>query len=294
MKISIKFLSILVLLFTVSLPSYGQYKWVMYSSDQDFVALQDTIDKGSVIFHKLAQNNSSVTGHKGVFFNNVKIFEFPSLTTSFTRSASQIRGGQVSVYPHIFTASNGAATLSVATMLNVAHVDPVKGMRTRPSISPESISKIENDSITFSKLKFVTGDRSVEIALQTNLQETDLLIDDYEVTYSYWLKSAPTTKELEEMLTFFTNSMMSLQVRAYGDKGYLDTTLEGKQLDNLRIALSRTLELNKKINDALAPAPAPAAARTPAARAPVRKQAPATRTVNTNTRPVTTRVVRPS
>ncbi len=306
MKCCINFLSILVLsLFTLTSLSFSQYKWTDFNTNintTDFEVLNDAIDRGSVIHHKLAQNKSSITGYKGVFFNKVKLLEFPTINSSFSGLASRIRAGQISIYPHIYTTSNGSATFALATMYNVSHVDPVRGMRTRPSISPETVSKIENESLIFSKLKFLVNDATIEINLQTNLQETNLLWDDYEVTYNYWLKSIVSTADIDNLLKIFNMPLTTLTIRAYTDKGHLDTTLEGKQLDNLRTAMIQTITLYKSMAPPPPPpTPAPKATavrapvkKAPVKKAPVKKQAPATRTVNTNARPKTTRVVKPS
>ncbi len=328
MKISVNFLTLLVIMFAISLPSYSQYHWTVYTGDQNFVSLEDTIDKGCVLYHKLAQNNLSITGNRGVLFNNVKFFVFPSLTGSFSWSQVQVSTGKISFYPHIYTFKNGTTTLAIAIMFNVSRVDPVRGIRTRPSMSPSTISQLERERMDFSHLKFVTEGFETSLMVQKAVQETELLLNDYEVSYNYWVKSAPSGPETDGILTFFNRPMTSFRIRSYSDKGYLDTSLSGGQVTTLRDIFVKTINLYQRLTNtnyvmantntntnvatntnattnaatnattnAAAPAKKAPAKKAPAkkaaaAKAPAKK-APDKKVVTTNQRPKTTRVVTP-
>ncbi|MGL5956295.1 MAG: hypothetical protein ACRC0X_06795 [Brevinema sp.] len=238
----------LILLSIIPQLSYGQYKWETYTGDAEFMSLEDSIDKGRILYHKLAENNSSITGKRGILFN-ATLFSFPSLTGSFSWSQVQVNAGRISFYPHIYTFDNGTSALAVAFLYNISRVSPIRGIRTRPSFSPASLLQLERDKMNFSRLKFVSEGFETDLLLQTGNQETELSLSDYDVNYNYWLKSSPTQKETAGLRTFFARPLTSFKIRAYSDKGYLDTTLDSGQVKTLSDIFIKTVDLYQRLID---------------------------------------------
>lgn len=287
---------LLGLLCSMPLSMFAQYKWTVYTGDPTFMTLEDGIDNGRIIYHKDAENNSSLTGNRGVLFDTT-FFAFPSLTGSFTWSQVRINVGKISFYPSIYTFENGTSVLSLAILYNISRVSPVRGVRTRPSFTPTSLLQLEKEKMNFTKIKFVSEGFSTDVLLQAANQETELTLSDYDVNYNYWLKSTPNKKESMGLRTFFARPLKSFKVRAYSDKGYLDTTLSGKKISILGDVFVKSVDLymrlvnpnyvnkdHKKVNTKRAP------------QRQARRRKPQTikkNIVTTNRRPRTTRVVRP-
>ncbi|MGL4676886.1 MAG: hypothetical protein ACRCWI_04370 [Brevinema sp.] len=238
----------LLLFFIIPQLSFGQYKWESYTGDAEFMSLEDSIDKGRILYHKLAENNSSITGRRGILFNTT-LFSFPSLTGSFSWSQVQVNAGRISFYPHIYTFDNGTSALAIAFLYNISRVSPIRGIRTRPSFSPASLLQLERDKMNFSRLKFVSEGFETDLLLQTGNQETDLSLSDFDVNYNYWLKSNPTQKEVAGLRTFFARPLTSFKIRAYSDKGYLDTTLDNSQVKTLSDIFIKTVDLYQRLID---------------------------------------------
>ena len=336
MKMPNIFYQIILLVIFTSVPamSQAQYKWVPYAGDPKFLALEDGIDNGRIIYHQLAQNSSALAGNRGLMFN-ATLFAFPSLTGSFAWSQVRVNIGKISFYPHIFTFDKGTSSLSLAILYNISRVSPVRGVRTRPSFTPTSLLQLEKEKMNFTKLKFVSEGYEAEILLQPGNQETELSLSDYDVNYNYWIKSTPTQKEAMALRTFFARPLKTFNVRAYSDKGYLDTTLAGAQVTALGDIFVSTVDLYQRLIDpnyintppptnavvvkkpvvkkvapkpvakkAVAKKPAPkkkAVAKKPAPKKkpvakkkPTRKKATPKKVVTTNRRPKVTRVVKPT
>ena len=314
--------------------SQAQYKWTPYAGDPKFLALEDGIDKGRIIYHQAAQNSSSLAGNRGLLFN-ATLFAFPSLTGSFAWSQVRVNVGKISFYPHIFTFDKGTSSLSLAILYNISRVSPVRGVRTRPSFTPTSLLQLEKEKMNFTKLKFVSEGFEAEILLQPGNQETELSLSDYDVNYNYWIKSSPTQKEAMALRTFFARPLKTFNVRAYSDKGYLDTTLSGAQVTALGDIFVSTVDLYQRLIDpnyintvptntnvvvekkpvakkpvAKKPVAKKPAAKKPVAKKPVakkpepkkpvakkrpvRKRQTPKKVVTTNRRPRVTRVVKPT
>ena len=239
---------LLVIFTIIPVISQAQYKWTPYAGDPKFLALEDGIDKGRIIYHQLAQNSSSLAGNRGLLFN-ATLFAFPSLTGSFAWSQVRVNVGKISFYPHIFTFDKGTSSLSIAILYNISRVSPVRGVRTRPSFTPTSLLQLEKEKMNFTKLKFVSEGYEAEILLQPGNQETELSLSDYDVNYNYWIKSTPTQKEAMALRTFFARPLKTFNVRAYSDKGYLDTTLDGAQVAALGDIFVSTVDLYQRLID---------------------------------------------
>ena len=250
MKMPNIFYQIILLVIFTSVPamSQAQYKWVPYAGDPKFLALEDGIDNGRIIYHQLAQNSSALAGNRGLMFN-ATLFAFPSLTGSFAWSQVRVNIGKISFYPHIFTFDKGTSSLSLAILYNISRVSPVRGVRTRPSFTPTSLLQLEKEKMNFTKLKFVSEGYEAEILLQPGNQETELSLSDYDVNYNYWIKSTPTQKEAMALRTFFARPLKTFNVRAYSDKGYLDTTLAGAQVTALGDIFVSTVDLYQRLID---------------------------------------------
>ncbi len=325
----------LLVIFTIlPIVSQAQYKWTPYAGDPKFLALEDGIDKGRIIYHQAAQNSSSLAGNRGLLFN-ATLFAFPSLTGSFAWSQVRVNVGKISFYPHIFTFDKGTSSLSLAILYNISRVSPVRGVRTRPSFTPTSLLQLEKEKMNFTKLKFVSEGFEAEILLQPGNQETELSLSDYDVNYNYWIKSSPTQKEAMALRTFFARPLKTFNVRAYSDKGYLDTTLSGAQVTALGDIFVSTVDLYQRLIDpnyintvptntnvvvekkpvakkpvAKKPVAKKPAAKKPVAKKPVakkpepkkpvakkrpvRKRQTPKKVVTTNRRPRVTRVVKPT
>lgn len=285
-KIGLSFLGLCIIPLIIYAQNNGQHKWTVYTGDPAFLTLADTIDKGRVIYHKDAQNFSAVAGNRGVLFTTTFV-AFPSLNGSFSWSQVRINEGTLSFYPHIFTVDGGESTLSLAILYNIARVSPVRGVRTRPSFSPTSILQLEKEKMNFTRLKFVSEGFSTTLNLQTANQETELSLSDYEVNYTYWLKSRPNKKEADDLRAFFKRPLKSFKLRAYSDKGYLDTTLDGPKLLTLGDVFVKSIDLYERLVDPRSPlnrTPRQAPAAKPAA--PVRTNAqPKPAAARTNTKP---------
>lgn len=317
MKFSVYFLYTFFVVFFINFPtiSHSQYKWTKYSGDPAFMSLEDDIDKGRILYHKLAQNNSSIAGNRGLLFNST-LFAFPSLTGSFSWSQVRVNAGKISFYPHIYTFDNGTSAFAIAILYNISRVSPIRGVRTRPSFSPASLLQLEKDKMNFSRLKLVSEGFETDLILQPGNQETELSLSDFDVNYNYWLKSSPTQKETVGLRTFFARPLTSFRIRAYSDKGYLDTTLKGAHVKTLSDIFVKTVDLYQRlidpnyVNELKKKAEAakkaaetnakPAEAKkkgAPAKKKPAAKrkkrQPQKKRVVSTNKRPRTTRVVRP-
>jgi len=236
--------------FLCSIPLFifAQYKWTVYTGDPMFMTLEDGVDNGRIIYHKAAENSSSLTGNRGVLFDTT-FFAFPSLTGSFTWSQVRINIGKISFYPSIFTFENGTSVLSLAILYNISRVSPIRGVRTRPSFTPTSLLQLEKEKMNFSKVKFVSEGFSTDIILQTGNQETELTLSDYDVNYNYWLKSTPNKKESLGLRTFFARPLKSFKIRAYSDKGYLDTTLSGRKISVLGDVFVKSVDLYLRLVD---------------------------------------------
>ncbi|SFB74260.1 hypothetical protein SAMN02745150_00534 [Brevinema andersonii] len=274
-KIRLAFLGLCIIPLIIYAQNNGQHKWTVYTGDPAFLTLADTIDKGRVIYHKDAQNFSAVAGNRGVLFTTTFV-AFPSLNGSFSWSQVRINEGTLSFYPHIFTVDGGESTLSLAILYNIARVSPVRGVRTRPSFSPTSILQLEKEKMNFTRLKFVSEGFSTTLNLQTANQETELSLSDYEVNYTYWLKSRPNKKEADDLRAFFKRPLKSFKLRAYSDKGYLDTTLDGPKLVTLGDVFVKSIDLYERLVDPRSPlnrTPRQAPAQTNAA--PKKPAAPA-------------------
>lgn len=279
--------------------AFAQYKWTIYSGDPTFMTLEDSIDNGRIIYHKNAENNSTTTGNRGVLFETT-FFAFPSLTGSFAWSQVRVNIGKLSFYPHIFTIDRGTSTLAIAILYNISRVSPVRGIRTRPSFTPASLLQLEKEKMNFTKIKFVSEGFSTELIMQARNQETELSLSDYDVNYNYWLKSTPNQKEVIDLRTFFARPLKSFKVRAYSDKGYLDTTLTGAKVQILGDVFVRTIDLYQRLIDPnyvnkdpnqITNAPK---TQTPRPRVPVtNKQTVQRKVVTTNKRPAQRRVVKP-
>ncbi len=301
------------LLALISLDTHAQYKWSVYTGDPTFKALEDGIDKGRIIYHKDAENNLTISGNRGVMFQS-SLFAFPSLTGSFAWSQVRVNIGKIAFYPHIYTFDKGTSALSVAILYNISRVSPVRGIRTRPSFSPTSLLQLEKEKMNFIKLKFVSEGFNTDLALQTANQETELSLSDYDINYNYWLKSSPTAKEVVGLRTFFARPLKSFKLRAYSDKGYLDTTLDGSLLPTLGDVFVKTVDLYQRLIDPnyVNTNNKPDAKKKPAAKKRVKKKQPPKKkpvvkkkrvkrppkavnrkVVTTNKRPKTKRVVRP-
>ena len=267
---------LLVIFTIIPVISQAQYKWTPYTGDPKFLALEDGIDKGRIIYHQLAQNSSSLAGNRGLLFN-ATLFAFPSLTGSFAWSQVRVNVGKISFYPHIFTFDKGTSSLSLAILYNISRVSPVRGVRTRPSFTPTSLLQLEKEKMNFTKLKFVSEGYEAEILLQPGNQETELSLSDYDVNYNYWIKSTPTQKEAMALRTFFARPLKTFNVRAYSDKGYLDTTLSGAQVASLGDIFVSTVDLYQRLIDPNyinTPPPTNAVvAKKPVAKKPVAKKA---------------------
>ncbi|MGL4388132.1 MAG: hypothetical protein ACRCTJ_01900 [Brevinema sp.] len=292
-----KLLILAILLITPS-GLFAQYKWTVYSGDPTFQTLEDSIDNGRIIYHKNAKNNSTTTGNRGVLFDTT-FFAFPSLTGSFAWSQVRVNIGKLSFYPHIFTLDRGTSTLAIATLYNISRVSPVRGIRTRPSFTPASLLQLEKEKMNFTKIKFVSEGFSTELVLQARNQETELSLSDYDVNYNYWLKSTPNQKEVVDLRTFFARPLKSFKVRAYSDKGYLDTTLTGAKVQVIGDVFVRTIDLYQRLVDPnyvnIDPnSKTNAAPRRPAApRTTTQKQTVEKKVVSTNKRPAQQKVARP-
>ena len=250
MKIPNLFYQTLLLTIFTLIPtvSQAQYKWITYTGDPKFLSLEDGIDRGRILYHQLAQNSSSLAGNRGMMFN-ATLFAFPSLTGSFAWSQIRVNIGKISFYPHIFNFDKGTSSLSIAILYNISRVSPVRGVRTRPSFSPTSLLQLEKEKMNFIKLKFVSEGFEADLLLQTKNQETELSLSDYDINYNYWLKSSPSQKEAMQLRTFFARPLTSFKVRAYSDKGYLDTTLSGAQVDSLGDVFVSTIDLYQRLID---------------------------------------------
>ncbi|MGL4561228.1 MAG: hypothetical protein ACRCV0_02930, partial [Brevinema sp.] len=297
-------LCIIAILLAVPHALFGQYKWTVYSGDPTFKTLEDSIDNGRIIYHKDAENNSTTTGNRGVLFETT-FFAFPSLTGSFAWSQVRVNVGKLSFYPHIFTLDRGTSTLAIAILYNISRVSPVRGIRTRPSFTPASLLQLEKEKMNFTKIKFVSEGFATELVLQSRNQETELSLSDYDVNYNYWLKSTPNQKEVVDLRTFFARPLKLFKVRAYSDKGYLDTTLTGLKVQTLGDVFVKSIDLyqrlvdpnyvNKPTNTVATNAKTNATPRrTPTKTVRSNTQKVQRKVVTTNQRPAQRRVVRPS
>ncbi|MGL4367783.1 MAG: hypothetical protein ACRCTQ_05855 [Brevinemataceae bacterium] len=304
---------LLGILCLLPITNFAQYKWTIYTGDPIFMTLEDSIDRGRIIYHKEAKNSVTSTGNRGLLFDTT-FFAFPSLTGSFAWSQVRVNIGKISFYPHIYTMDQGTSYLSVAIFYNLSRVAPVRGVRTRPSFTPTSLLQLEKEKMNFLKLKFVSEGFSTELKLQTANQETELNLSDYDVNYNYWLKANPNKKETVGLRTFFARPLKSFKVRAYSDKGYMDTTLSGTKVQVLGEIFVKSIDLyqrlvdpnyvNKKPAGGAAPprtkaaAPPQQAAQTP--KPPQKRRVTNTqqqtsqkKVVTTNRRPQATKVARP-
>lgn len=223
---------------------FTQYKWTRFADNPNFEVMSDPIDSSQIIYHKDAENNWNPANDKGILFSTHFRY-YPSPNSSIEWINEIKKKGRISFYPHIYNEQDGKSSLLIAILYYIEKAVSYKNAYNAPDFIRSDILEFNNQKMNFEKIKFISGDFVLSLPMNITEQEIDVRKNGNFLNYIYWIKSDIDLKKLKEIKSFFRNPFETLQIRAYTDKGYIDTEMEGRKMKNLSEIFMETSSLSE-------------------------------------------------